>query len=272
MKVVRTACLLAAVTLGGAARADDIVIVAGRDTSIYEESTNSNGGGPTLFSGLTSGMVGPTALRRTLLFFDVAGSIPAGATINSVQVQLRQERAGMGETTARTFTLHRLLASWGEGTAGTGAGQVGGFGFPTPDDGTAATWSDRFFSTTPWQMPGGDFDPDVISGTIVAPNGFGVTITSASTAGLVSDVQSWLNNPQSNFGWALVGEENTISTTVRRFVSREGANPAFRPQILVNFTPAGDGAVPEPSALALLGLGALGLLAYTRRGSRARAG
>jgi hypothetical protein len=266
MKVVRTICLVAAIALGAPARADDLVIVAGQDTSIYEDQvSNSNGGGMTLFSGQTSGIVGPTALRRALLLFDVAGGIPAGATINSVMVQLRQDRPGQGETQARTFTLHRLLASWGEGTAGTGT-IVGGEGFPTAPDGTSATWSHRFFNTIPWTTPGGDFNA-LASGTLLAPNAFGVTITSASTPGLVNDVQSWLDNPANNFGWALLGEEMESTTTVRRFFSREATDPAFRPQILVNFTPAGGGvAIPEPSTLMLLGLGALGLLAYARRG------
>jgi hypothetical protein len=266
MKVLRIVCLVAAVALGGTIRADVIMLTAARDTSIYEEHpANSDGGGPTLFSGRPSATVDPTVLlRRALLFFDIAGAIPAGSTINSVQLQLHQQRSAPQEADPRTFGLHRLLANWGEGTVGAGM-PIAGEGFPTPPDGTAATWSHRFYNTVPWTTPGGDFIL-VASGTGMAPVGFNMFVNFASTAGLVSDVQSWLNNPPGNFGWALIGDESPGVPSVRRFSSREAANPANRPQLLIDFTPAGGGAIPEPSTLVLLGLGGLGLLAYARRG------
>ncbi|MCI0463287.1 MAG: DNRLRE domain-containing protein [Gemmataceae bacterium] len=266
MNLVRSVCLLVVLAVWGTARADNVVIVAGRDTSLYEElPTHSNGGGPTLFSGITSGIAGPIAIRRALLIYDVAGNIPAGSTINSVQVQLRQEQPGTGDADTRVFTLHPLFVSWGEGTAGTGMGPFGGAGFPTLPDGTAATWSHRFFNTTSWAMPGGDFGT-LASGTASSPPEFNIPITFASMPGLVADVQSWLDHPRDNFGWALIGDELAgLPPSVRRFSSREAADPTVRPRLVVDFTPAGGVVVPEPSTWTLLGLGTLSLLVFRRR-------
>lgn len=272
-------CLAAVLALGGSARADTITIVASRDTSIYEDFPgNSDGGGPTLFTGMTRGLIGEPSIRRALLFFDVAALVPAGSTINSVQVMLTQDRPAMLDMSSRNFTLNRSLAAWGEGTAGAGM-PIAGMGSPTPPDGTSATWSHRFFNTLPWTTPGGDFAA-TFSGLTVAPvpPGFDLPVlfdsTAPMSAGLALDVQNWLDNPASNLGWFLLGNEGagTVSSA-RRLYSREADNPNFRPQLVIDFTPSGpppSGDVPEPASLTLLGLGAvaLGWYAHRRRAAR----
>jgi hypothetical protein len=63
-----------------------------------------------------------------------------------------------------------------------------------------------------------------------------------STAGMVADVQDWLDNPSTNFGWALVGNESTFPTT-KRFSTKEDANVANRPSLTIFFhqsIPCGD--------------------------------
>jgi hypothetical protein len=50
---------------------------------------------------------------------------------------------------------------------------------------------------------------------------------------MASDVQAWLDNPASNFGWILICDE-ARSPTSRRFNSREGAVP---PSLLIDFVP-----------------------------------
>src|SRR4051812_12486 len=77
------------------------------DNSIFSNVTsNSDGIGPTFFSGESG--VGP---RRALLKFDVAGSVPAGARIDSVtlQVHVFRDRGG-----SNTFDLHLVQTNWGE--------------------------------------------------------------------------------------------------------------------------------------------------------------
>ncbi|MBL8746907.1 MAG: hypothetical protein JNK58_11190, partial [Phycisphaerae bacterium] len=51
------------------------------------------------------------------------------------------------------------------------------------------------------------------------------------------EVQSWVVDPGSNFGWLILGNESAPSTA-KRFDSRENDDPAFRPVLTVTFIPA----------------------------------
>jgi hypothetical protein len=84
-----------------------------------------------------------------------------------------------------------------------------------------------------------------------------------SGAGLVSDAQFWLTNPSSNFGWIIRGNEVRAAAAIR-FNSRSNPSPATRPQLVVQYD-----AVPEPAAIALLGVG---LLTMRRCEHRTRSG
>ena len=52
----------------------------------------------------------------------------------------------------------------------------------------------------------------------------------------MNDVQGWLDNPSSNFGWLLQGNESTSPTT-KRFDTKENGTVANRPMLTVNYTP-----------------------------------
>jgi hypothetical protein len=58
----------------------------------------------------------------------------------------------------------------------------------------------------------------------------------SSTAGMVADVQQWLDQPASNFGWVIIGNESG-SATSKRFDSREILD-GNTPGLVVRFTPA----------------------------------
>jgi hypothetical protein len=51
---------------------------------------------------------------------------------------------------------------------------------------------------------------------------------------MVEDVQGWLDTPSSNFGWILIGPED--SQSAKRFDSRENANMQSRPMLTVQYT------------------------------------
>jgi hypothetical protein len=51
---------------------------------------------------------------------------------------------------------------------------------------------------------------------------------------LVADVQSWLDNPQNNFGWVLIGNES-VPQTAKRFDTRENIETSFRPALSVQY-------------------------------------
>jgi hypothetical protein len=239
------------------ASGETITLTPERDASLYESSgTRSNGAGGVIFTGTNSS----GSPRRGLLWFDVAGGIPAGATIDSVQLTLTV--AGVAGGGADPFPyvtgIYPLVRDWGEGTQGAGSNTAGsGQGFPTASDGTTATWTHAFLANQPWTTIGGDFTATP-SATASVAGMVGSSFTWGSTAAMVTDVQGWLNSPATNFGWMVLGDEADVAS-FRSFHSREATNASLRPALTVTFTP-----VPEPStlllgALALLSIGTLRL-------------
>ncbi len=231
------------------AMAETVVVNASQDITLINSTTGnvSNGKGP-LFSGRTGGS-GPGALRA-LLAFDVASAIPAGSTVTDVELMLTVLKAGGGGQ-ADAYALHRVEQNWGEGTS------VSAGGGGSPSTANDATWIHTFFDSSTWTTPGSDFvDTASVTETL---SGTG-SATWGSTTALVADVQAWVEDSSTNFGWILIGNENRNGSS-RRFASREAANSA--PQLTITFTP-----VPEPCSLALVCLSSLGgiLSLHRRRG------
>jgi hypothetical protein len=196
-----------------------------KDNTLYEyvpaDGDRSNALGNHFFAGET----GPTAeLRRGVLAFDIAGSIPAGSTITGVSLSMNMSRTPLD--TNRTVELHVLLADWGEGTS-IAPGEEGDGAPATTND---ATWRHRFFDTIFWTTQGGDF-----SGTVSASQSVGAIGEYVwSSAQMVADVQSWLDNPTNNFGWLVLGDESDVATA-KRFDTRESTSP---PVLSIEYTPA----------------------------------
>src|SRR5437660_1104037 len=80
--------------------------------------------------------------------------------------------------------------------------------------------------------PGGDFAATVSGSKQVGGAG---TSPSWTGAGLVTDVQGWLANSATNFGWIVVGNESAPGTA-KEFASRENPTTTTRPTLLVNYT------------------------------------
>ena len=205
-----------------------------KDNTLFEDSRGSlsNGAGVSIYVGVTGNA---PDVRRGLLAFDIEKSVPAGSTINSVSVSLHVSKSAPGSG-AQTVTLNPLLADWGEGKSdadGPNSTAPGGSGAAaTTGD---ATWLDRFFGSKPastWATAGGDFVTAPSASASV--NGVGtVTWTSAT---LKSDVQKWLDDSPSNFGWLVRNTNETATQSARRFDSRESSTAANRPQLTIDFT------------------------------------
>jgi len=212
--LARTAsCIAGAVlfTAGLSAFAATATIEPSADNTLAQDfPDNSSGACDSIFAGNTDNGIG--FARRALLRFDLS-SIPPGSVINSVTLSMAVTRGS--NHVDSTFTLHPVTSAWVEGTAGCGT-RGGGQGEPTAGGGT--TWN---------TMPGFG----AASGSTLINN----TSPTWSTPAMASDVQGWLDNPGSNNGWILLGDE-TIPTSTRRFDSREGGSP---PSLLVDFTPTG---------------------------------
>jgi hypothetical protein len=202
-------------------------MVAGKDNTLFESATGalSNGAGPNLFTGLSGG-IAPPNIKRGLIWFDIAGNVPPGSTITSVTLKLHLLQTK--DLSSRVVELRRLLQDWGEGTSNSGLTGGGGAPATTGD----ATWLHTFFNTDFWVNPGGDFSTTVSASQSVGtlPGDF----TWGSTTQMVVDVQSWLDNPNNNFGWLLLTNE-TVIQTARRFGSRENTIVANRPLITVEY-------------------------------------
>ena len=188
-------------------------IFPSKDNTLYEfdpaEGDHSNGAGFHFFAGEN----GTGELRRGVLAFDIAERIPPGSTITAVSLSMNMSMTPAG---AITVELHKLLADWGEGTSHAPSGE--GDGAPaTPSD---ATWRHRFFDTIFWTTQGGDFSATVSASQSVGPIGQ----YTWSSPQMVADVQLWLDNPASNFGWLVLGDESAVATA-KRFDTRESASP-----------------------------------------------
>ncbi len=196
-------------------------LIPDRDNTLIDDGTGdrSNGAGEYLLSGLT----GAFSRRRALVRFAVAGAVPAGSRVVEVALTLHVSRT---QTGAAPMTIHRVLADWGEGASD--AGERPGIGAPaTPGD---ATWLHRFYPGAFWTQAGGDFAPVASGARLVDGLGFW---TWSSTPALIDDVQFWSDQPASNFGWCIVGDESGPSA--KRFDSRENIDPAVRPRLVVTF-------------------------------------
>ena len=206
-----------------------ISITPVKDNAIFSGYVNNSDGQGGLYVGLNKDA---NNIKRTLLDFDVAAAVPAGATINSVTLTMYCYRNRNGATT--NVELHKLLADWGEGTSNAGKSSGAGQGAPaTTND---ATWLRSFYNTASWTNPGGDFSSTISGSTSVAgPNGTG-SHTWASTAQMVADVQNWLDNPSTNFGWLLKASET--ANTSHAFYSREWTTASQRPTLTIDYTEA----------------------------------
>lgn len=129
---------------------------------------------------------------------------------------------------ATEVALHRVDADWGEGASAAYL-EEGGGGYSQLGD---ATWQHRFFDSESWQTPGGDFSATPSSLTIVE----GIDVyTWGPTAQMAKDVQEWLDNPLTNFGWIVIGNE-VNNRTAKRFSSRENTTQSNRPLLHIKFT------------------------------------
>lgn len=236
-------CLVAGLLPALAARADVVTVNPGADATLFEVSPDNSAGGAGFFN---AGTTQNRTRNRALLWFDIASALPTGAQITGVNLQLEVLRRPVDGFEAAIFGLHRMLVPWGEGSA-IPVNNPGGLGAPAmPGD---ATWLHRLAFSQTWAEPGGAADIDysslVSSASFIAGVG---TYQFEGTQDMVNDLQSWLDQPQSNFGWMLRCQDEELPFTARRFGSRE--DPENAPILTIEFV-----VVPEPGVLALAALG-----------------
>jgi hypothetical protein len=135
---ISTLLFIGTALLSTAVLADTVNLLAEKDNTLYEDDEGdlSNGAGDNLFTGRTNNS---SLIRRAVIKFDIDGAVPAGATIDSVQLTLNVSRSR--NSTAEDTALHRLNSDWGE--SGSNALVMGGGGGAAAEIGDA-TWQHTF--------------------------------------------------------------------------------------------------------------------------------
>jgi glucose/arabinose dehydrogenase len=217
-------CLGLLLGVPSASLADVVNLTAPADTFIISGAfnANNNAGGHTHLSAGTDGVGG---VRRGLLRFDLSG-IPAGSTVTSAVMRLTVVMVPSAGPVNSTFDLFRMLADWGEGN------KVGNAGSPATSG--EATWNARMHSVASWTVAGARNDAAASASASAAVGSSSGQVVAWSGAGLVSDVQGWLDNPAQNFGWLLMSQAEASARSVRGFGTREGASAGT---LEVGYTP-----------------------------------
>ena len=198
-----------------------VQLSARQDNTIYDMPAGDESNGQGTFI-VTGGKYGSSDARRGLLAFDIANAnIPDGSTIIDVVLTMNLSQTMGG---AAAVSVHRLLQSWGEGTSDASGNELDGA------DGAAgdATWLFSRFDSLAWKNPGGDFGSASASVTARQLGAY-----EWSSGQMVDDVQEWLDEPSSNFGWMLKSSE--LAGNIKAFVSRNSSNAALRPRLEITY-------------------------------------
>ena len=204
-------------------RADSVTLRPVADTSIFESNPENNLGGS---AALPVGTINRGLKSRLLLRFDLAGAVPPGATIVDATLVVKVVNAGGVHS---NFRFHRLLVNWGEGVK---TGTTGAAAGPSE-----ATWNERSGSLSTWSAPGAAAPADYVAvPSFTLPlRGLGqYTLSLGPETGMVSDIQSWLANPASNYGWIVLSDQEATPQTSKRLASREDAEGS--PTLLITFS------------------------------------
>jgi len=239
------------VLVGGAAggvRADVVTLTASKDNSIFlTEPLASNGTGQGVFCGRTNARGGIT--HRGLVQFEPVEVVPIGSKVVSATLSMHLVQ-GAPLSGPRPVTIFRLTAAWGEGDS---EGSGGSGAEPVAPD---ATWLHTMYPDSFWTTPG----PPAPTGPPPSPppssrpprGGYFVPapldvqqvdssdgpVQWGPTLGLIAAVQMWVDDPATNFGFLLMGDES-LPGTARQFASSEYfPEIELRPRLTIEYTTA----------------------------------
>ncbi len=215
-----------------------VVLDAIKDTSIFNNLAGDSpqkdygaGGSQLLRVGYS---MSEDTYGRTLIQFDLS-TIPTNATIDSVGLQFSTGKSG---TNVQKIYVYRLTQAWTEGTTTEGCNYYGScqpMGTIIATGGTDATWINTSNTSNAWNTAGGTF----LSTISATSTDVGATPDLFVSAGLIADVQEWVTNSSSNFGWILKIDEPSATTTgeLKRYVSKDAVldplYPAGKPKLVV---------------------------------------
>ena len=186
------------------------------DSYMNEGAKDTNYGGQTYIE--VSSKPSAWGNARGILKFDLS-SIPSGSTITSVTLSLYLYSTRGYD---RTYCLHKVTKNWTE---------------------SGVTWN-KYDGTNNWTTSGGDYEATA-SATVTAGAVWNIWVDWSSST-LVSDVQGFVNNPSTNFGWIIKDQtEGSSNQDWVRFYSKEYTGTTLRPKLAVTYSGEPDTTPPE---------------------------
>jgi hypothetical protein len=206
--------------------AGTVVLEPVADAVIYSPKTGdsfayANGKGEFLHAGV-NGSVGGNRVLRSLLRFDVAAAVPAGATITQASLRVAVSKH------SGNLRLTRLIEPWGEGTVNPGSGE----GIGAPATAGSVTWQHANHASVPWTTAGATVAP-AASASAGAPAAGPATF---ATAALTAEVQAMLDAPAANHGWRLDNQDESTGGNSIQMASRENTTTSLRPKLEIQYT------------------------------------
>ena len=179
---------------------------------VVDTTISSSGFKPQGEATILAGARGNSGIDRALVRFDLS-SIPTNAVVSNANFQLTVVRGPPGGQIS-TFSIHRVLKAWE----------------------SSATWTIAAPGSN-WAGPGGLAGTDFVVSPSAERAGPSETFQMTPNPGLMEDLQHWIANPQSNYGWLLKSSAENAPKTALHFGSKESLSP---PRLSLSYT------VPPP--------------------------
>ena len=195
------------------ARAETTTFSVSQDTCLWELDGEYNLGTQRDLPAGALGAMGDG--KRARILFQVELNLPASSVIASARYRVPVVTAPPGRADS-TFALHRVLVPWREGDK---RGDNPG-GQPATDG--EPSWEAREHPAISWSVPGGEIGVDyaLAPSAIAAVRGEGEVVFEFNAQG-VSDLQMMLEQPEENYGWVMLKQQEGTLKTARRFAARE---------------------------------------------------
>ena len=195
-------------------------LAASADTFINSSSPdNNNGASPSIYTGMN----GQSGMMRGLVRFTMPSELQGRVTVSQVTMTMVTRGLGLTDSnppTAATAAVRAIAVAWSEGT-GFGDGQMTNT-VGQPCGSTGATWNQpNCTGGTAWS---GGTPTSAASGSAAVPAALEADViwdsATAGNAGMIADVQAWIDAPAGNHGW-LITSSTESAAGAQRFYARE---------------------------------------------------
>jgi hypothetical protein len=180
---------------------------------------------------------------RGLIQFTPPAALQGHATVTAVQLEMTIEALGM--PTRRIDAVESLRAmteAWRQGNGVGDAAMTFTVGQMCSDTVTGATWNQPACAagtTATWTTPGGTAVATVSGQADTTGVPFDSQVVwdgaAAGNAGMIADVQGWIDTPAGNHGWLIMSSDEITQPAPQRFYSTE-AGGTTAPTLTITYT------------------------------------